>query len=203
MSDNVLVATTGRLTGSPASRRLRATDAIPAVIYGHGMAPVPVTIERRDLRLAVSGPAGMNSVLSIEVDGQSFAALVKEVQRHPVRRTVSHVDFIRVNLDEEITVLVPIRLVGEAKAVLNAGGLVDPAVDTIEVVTTPGQMPSEIVIDISALVPGQVLHLRDIEVPAGSRTVGDPDMAVVLAMISSTVEAPARVAVESESADKE
>jgi large subunit ribosomal protein L25 len=200
MPDNVLVATTGRPTGSAASRRLRAQERIPGVIYGHGQPPLSVSVERRDLRLAVSGPAGLNTVLSMSVDGQSFAALIKAVQRHPVRRTVSHVDFLRVDLNESITVNVPLRLHGEAKAVIAAGGLVDPAVDTIEVVTTPNNMPAEITVDISDMEPGGVIHLSELTIPEGSEATGDPDMVVVTALAATVLEeeAPAEEEAEGE-----
>lgn len=191
MPTNVLVATTGRETGSAISRRLRAQDNIPAVVYGHGMSPVSVTVVRRDLRIAVSGANGFNTVLSLKVGNDTHVALIKEVQRHPVKRTVSHLDFLVVNPDEKITVHVPVRLYGEAKAVLQAGGLVDPAVDHLDLVTTPNQMPSEVRLDITDLQPGQVIHLSELTLPAGCTAVGDPDMPVVIAMLGSQG-APAR-----------
>ena len=191
MANNTLVATPGRQTGSAASRRLRSQDHIPGIVYGHGIAPIPVTVERRDLRLAVSGPNGMNTVLSLQIGSDTFVALIKEVQRHPVKRNVSHIDFIRVDMDEKITVRVPVHLTGEAKAVVQAGGLVDPAVDHIDLVTTPSQMPSEIRIDITSLQPGQILHLSDIALPAGCEAHGDPTMPVVVAMQARSDKAPA------------
>lgn len=191
MPTNVLVATTGRETGSATSRRLRAEDNIPAVVYGHGMSPVSVTVVRRDLRIVVSGANGFNTVLSLKVGNDTLVALIKEVQRHPVKRTVSHLDFLVVNPDEEITVHVPLHLYGEAKAVLQAGGLVDPAVDHIDLVTTPNQMPSEVRLDITELQPGQVIHLSELTLPAGCTAIGDPDMPVVIAMLGS-LGAPAR-----------
>jgi len=191
MPTNVLVATTGRETGSATSRRLRAQDNIPAVVYGHGMSPVSVTVVRRDLRIAVSGANGFNTVLSLKVGNDTLVALIKEVQRHPVKRTVSHLDFLVVNPDEKITVHVPLHLYGEAKAVLQAGGIVDPAVDHIDLVTTPNQMPSEVRLDITELQPGQVIHLSELTLPAGCTAVGEPDMPVVIAMLGSQG-APAR-----------
>ena len=122
MASTVLVANTGRPTGSAAARRMRHEDVIPAVLYGHGMTPVSVAVGRRDLRLALSGAAGVNTVLDLTVDGKVYPAIVKDLQRHPVRRTVSHVDFIQVNLDETITVSVPLRLEGEAEAAAEAEG---------------------------------------------------------------------------------
>ena len=144
MASTVLVANTGRPTGSSAARRMRHDDVIPAVLYGHGMTPLSVAVGRRDLRLALSGAAGTNTVLDLTVDGTVYPAIVKDLQRHPVRRNVTHVDFIQVNLDEEITVSVPLRLEGEATAVANGGGLVDPAVDSIEVVDDAAEHPRRV-----------------------------------------------------------
>lgn len=183
MSQTKLTATTGRTTGSPSSRRLRAEGHIPGVLYGRGMSPISVSVERRELRLALSGPAGSNTVLALEVDGQSYPAVVKEMQRHPVKRTVSHIDFLQVNMNEEITVSVPVRLEGEAKAVLAEGGLVDPAVDTIDVLTTPNNMPNEFVIDISGMHPHDVIRLSDVPMPAGVTAIGDPEMPIVTVLV--------------------
>lgn len=179
-----LSAESGRATGSAASRRLRANDRIPGVLYGHGMQPVSLSVARRDLRVALSGPAGTNTILTINVDGSSYSAIVKEMQRHPVRRTVSHIDFVQINLTEEITMHVPVHLSGTAKAVVAAGGLVDPAVDTIEVRTTPTNVPNEILIDITDLTPDSVIRLGDLTLPSGVIALGDPDMPVVTVLIS-------------------
>lgn len=183
MSDTVLVAETGRPTGSSASRRLRGEGKIPAVVYGLGMDPVSVTVDRRALRQALSGPAGMNTVLDLTVDGTVYHAIVKELQRHPVRRNVNHVDFIQINLSEEITVSVPLRLEGEAAEVAANNGLVDPAVDSIEVVTTPRLIPDEIVVDISSMTMDTVIRLSDIELPEGVTATGDPDSPVVTVLV--------------------
>lgn len=180
----VLVAETGRPTGSPNARRMRREDHIPAVVYGQGMAPINVSVGRRDLRLALSGPAGVNTVLDLTVDGQVYPAIVKDMQRHPVRRTVSHVDFLQVNLNEELTISVPVRLEGEAKEVIAAGGLVDPAVDTIDVRTTPRNIPDEIVIDISDMTLDTVITLGEIALPAGVTALADPDMAIVTVLFT-------------------
>lgn len=179
-----LTAETGRATGSSASRRLRAADRIPAVLYGHGMQPVSLSVARRDLRVALSGPAGQNTILTLNVDGTSYNAIVKEMQRHPVRRTVAHVDFVQINLSEEITVQVPVHLSGTAKQVLSAGGLVDPAVDTLEVRATPANVPNEIVVDITDMTPDSVIRLGDLTMPSGVVALGDPDMPVVTVLMS-------------------
>ena len=174
-----LTANTGRQTGSPSSRRLRAENKIPGVIYGHGMTPLSVSVDRRELRAAVSGAAGTNTVLDLTVDGKVYPSIIKDLQRHPVRRSVTHIDFLQVNLDEEITVSVPLRLEGEATEVQNNNGLVDPAVDSIEVLTTPRSIPAEFVIDISAMTMDTVIRLADVPMPAGVTATGDPESPVV------------------------
>jgi large subunit ribosomal protein L25 len=189
MSEVVLTAESGRPIGSPSSRRIRTLDKIPGVLYGQGMEPVAVTVGRRELRAALSGPAGSNTLLSLAVDGASYPAIVKEMQRHPVRRTVNHVDFLRVNLDEDITVMVPLRLVGEAKAVAAEGALVDPSVDTIEVLCRPRDVPNELVVDITEMHVGDVIRLADVALPQGVTATGDPDMAVVTTLTTSAAEA--------------
>ncbi len=191
MSATVLTANTGRATGSPNSRRLRTEDLIPAVVYGQGMTPVSVTVVRRDLRLALSGSAGMNTVLDLTVDGKVYPAIVKALQRHPVRRTVQHIDFLSINLNEDITVSVPVRLEGEAKAVLQANGMVDLAVDSIEVRTTPRLIPDEIVIDISEMTIESIITLGDLTFPAGVVPTGDPSLPVATVIVMH--EEPAEV----------
>jgi len=200
-SQTLLVATSGRATGSSAARRLRAEGHIPGVLYGHGMTPVSVTIERRDLRLALSGPAGANTVLDLQVDGKSYPAIVKDLQRHPIKRTVSHIDFQQVNMNEEITVSIALRLEGEAKAVAAAGGLVDPSVDSIEVTTTPNNMPNEFVVDITDMQPHDVIRLSDLPMPKGVTALGDPDMPIVTVLVTSAMEAETAAAESAEGED--
>jgi large subunit ribosomal protein L25 len=200
----VLVAETGRPTGSANSRRMRREDHVPAVVYGQGMEPITISVVRRELRHALSGPAGVNTVLDLTVDGDVYPAIVKELQRHPVRRTVSHVDFLQVNLNEEITIAVPVRLEGEAKAVIAEGGLVDPAVDTIEVRTTPRNIPNEIVIDVTDMTMDTVITLGEIPLPAGVTAIADPETAVVTVLVTREEELPeVEEAIEGEAAEGE
>jgi large subunit ribosomal protein L25 len=185
MSQTTLVATPRTGSGTPTARRLRAEGHIPGVLYGRGMEPISVTVERREFRLALSGPAGANTVLALQVGGNSYPAVVKEMQRHPIRRTVNHIDFLQVNMNEEITVHVGIRLEGESKAVAAMGGLVDATVDSLEVSCTPTDMPNEFVIDITDMQPDTVIRLSDIPMPKGVTALGDPDMAVVTVLTTA------------------
>jgi len=179
MPSTVLNAQTGRQTGSPPSRRLRAAEQIPAIVYGHGMSPLAVAVDRRELRLAVSGGAGLNTVLDLTIEGKVYPSIIRDLQRHPVKRNVVHIDFLQVNLDEEITVAVPLHLVGEAEKVAAGNGLVDPAVDSIEVLTTPRNIPDEFVIDISDMDMDSVIRLEDVPMPSGVTPTGDPESPVV------------------------
>jgi large subunit ribosomal protein L25 len=192
MSQTTLTATPRTGSGSPTARRLRAEGHIPGVLYGRGMEPISVTVERREFRLALSGPAGANTVLALQVGGNSYPAVVKEMQRHPIRRTVNHIDFLQVNMNEEITVHIAFRIEGESKAVAAAGGLVDPTVDSIEVSCTPTDMPNEFVIDVTDMQPDTVIRLSDIPMPKGVTPLGDPDMAVVTVLTTAAeIEEPA------------
>lgn len=188
MSETVLTAQSGRSTGSAAARRLRRDDKIPAVVYGHGMEPMSISVQRRDLRIAVSGAAGLNTILDVTVDGQVFPSLIKDIQRDPVRRTIEHVDFIQVNLNEEITVSVPVRLDGEAKEVAMNNGLVDLAMTEIEVATTPRNIPDEIVVDVTEMTVDDVVRVADISLPGGVTATADPDSPVVTVLMMKVVE---------------
>jgi len=186
MSSNVLIADTGRQTGSPSSRRLRREDRIPAVVYGLGMTPISISVNRRDLRAALSGPSGVNTVLDLTVEGTVYPAIVKEMQRHPVRRTVSHIDFLQVNLDVEIVVNVLVHLNGEAKEVALHNGLVDLQLSELQVRTTPRTIPDSIEIDISAMTVNDVITVGQIAVPAGCSFAHEDDQPVVTVTILRT-----------------
>jgi large subunit ribosomal protein L25 len=203
MSNTKLAAQLRTTSGSPAARRLRAEGHIPGVLYGHGMSPLSVTVERRELRLALSGPAGSNTVLSLEVGGKSYPAVVKEMQRHPVKRAVHHIDFLQVNMDEEITFSVPLHLVGEAKAVVAEGALVDKSVETIDVRCTPNDMPNSFEVDITNMQPHDVIRLSDLTMPKGVTPLGEPDMAIVTTLSTSAAEAAEPAIVVAEGAEAE
>ena len=186
MSETVLQAETGRRAGSSDARRLRADGKIPAVVYGHGMDPLPVSVDRRELRQALSGAAGMNTILDLTVDGTVYPSLIKDIQRHPVKRSVQHVDFIQVNLNEEIVVSIPIHLEGEAKDVSANGGLVDLAMQELQVRTTPRNIPDGVTIDVSEMTMDTVIRVEDIPLPAGVVAEAEADAPVVTVLTMRT-----------------
>jgi len=178
----------GRTIGSAESRRLVLADQIPAVVYGHGMTPVKITVDRRDLRIALAGPAGANTILELQVGDDKYPAIVKEMQRDPVKRVVRHVDFMQISLTELITMDVPVHLKGTAKAVLADGGLVDATVNTIQVRATATNIPNEILIDVTSMGMQDVIRLAEIQLPTGVTAVGDPDLVVVTVLTTKIEE---------------
>jgi large subunit ribosomal protein L25 len=207
MTETVLQAETGRRAGSSDARRLRAEGKIPAVVYGHGMDPLPVSVDRRELRQALSGASGMNTILDLTVDGTVYPSLIKDIQRHPVKRNVQHIDFIQVNLNEEIVVSIPIHLEGEAKEVSAHNGLVDLTMQELQVRTTPRNIPDGITIDVSEMTMDTVIRIEDLPLPSGVVAEGDPEAPVVTVLTMRTPvldeEEAAIEAAAAESADGE
>ena len=171
--------------GSRAAGRLRADDMIPAVVYGRGSEARPVTVARRELRQVLTGDAGMNALINLDVDGDTLLAIVRDVQRHPVRNNVTHVDFILVSRDEAVTVEVPIVLLGDATEVHKADGAVDQQLFTLTVQAKPGNIPNELTLDISSLDIGDTLRVGDLRLPTGATTEVDPEEPVVVASFNA------------------
>lgn len=201
MSDQLLLsAETGRQGGSRASRRLRREGRVPAVVYGLDAEPVAVSVAWSDLRAALTTDAGTNVIITLDIDGQQQLSMVRELQRHPVRRDVIHVDFVRVTADQQIEADVPVTLVGEALEVTRANGMVDQTLYTIPVSAKPADIPDEIEIDISEMTLGDSVHVGDLPLPPGVVSLLDPEDTVAHSMITrSTLEAIA----EEEAAEAE
>jgi large subunit ribosomal protein L25 len=174
MSETTLIAHTGRETGSSSTRRLRADGKIPGVVYGHGTDPIPVSVVAREFQIAMSGEAGLNTLLSLDVDGTSHLTLARDIQHHPVRNVVTHVDFLIVRRDELISAEVTINLVGEAIEVAHGDGIVEQQLFTLHVKAKPTEIPNSVDLDISSLTIGGALHVSDIAIPAGVELETDP-----------------------------
>lgn len=192
MPEISVVAETGRAAGSRPSRRLRAAGRVPGVLYGHGMDPVALSVEERELRHALAG--GANSLISLGLGGASHLTMARAVQRHPIRHTLSHVDFVVVRRDELVTVEVPVVLVGEAVEVHRGDGLVDQQAFSIQVRALPGSIPSSIEVGIEELVIGQAIHLADLSLPDGVEALGDPETPIVAGQARHAAEAEAEAA---------
>jgi len=181
MPEVSLVAEAGRTVGSAPTRRLRAEGKIPGIIYGHGMDPLPVVIVGRDFRSALSGEAGLNTLLSLRVEGgERYLTMARAMQRHPVRGTITHIDFQVVRSDEVMTAEVPITLVGEAVLVNREDGMVEQQLFTLAIKATPQAIPAALEVDISDLTIGQTLRVSDIVLPKGVEVDSDPESPVAV-----------------------
>jgi len=162
-----LVADPTRETGTGPSGRLRREGQVPAVIYGLGIDPVAVSVPWRELRRCLITDAGTNAIINLDVAGTKYLSMVKEIQRHPVRRDVIHVDFLKVDPDKPVTVEVPVALEGEARKVAALPGMVDQQLFKIQVAALPVAIPSVVHVDISELEIGQVITVSAVPMPAG------------------------------------
>jgi large subunit ribosomal protein L25 len=175
-----LHAEIGREPGSSNARRLRAEGKVPGIVYGHGADPVAVAVVGRDLRTALSGEAGANALLSLEAGDQTFLTMAREMQRDPVRGTVTHVDFQIVRRDQVIAADVPVSLTGEALEVAHGDGLVDQQLFVLPVRAKPADIPTIIEVDVSALTIGVAIRVSDLALPPGVTTDLDGEVAIVV-----------------------
>lgn len=208
MDQTVVTATPGRKLGSRSSRRLRAEGKLPGVVYGLGRDPITVTLTYNELRDAMKGKAGMNTVLQLDVEGsEQETVVVRSVQRDPIKRMVTHADFLRVDPSIPINVKVPITLIGEPIEVLEAGGLIEQNMFEIEVEVSPMRIPSEITVDISPMTLDSRIAIGDLNLPDGVTTVLAEEIAVVSPVIpraaAALEEAEADELLEGEEAEGE
>ena len=181
---NLVKAQTGREHGTRPSRRLRRTGRVPAVVYGMGAEPVTVSVDQTDLRVVLNTEAGLNALITLDLDGGRQLSIVKDLQRHPVRRDVLHVDFLRIDPDQEVEVDIPLVLIGEAKKVTQASGMVDQVMHHLTVLAKPADIPAEVTADVSDLEVGSSLRVSDIELPEGVTASGDQDTTFAVGLIT-------------------
>ena len=188
--DVVLTAEKRPERGSRPAGRLRRTGQVPAVVYGRGGDSVPVTVPARDLGHILAG--GANTLVTLKVDGADQLTLVRQVQRHPTRGELLHVDFVRVSTDVAVAAEVPLHLTGEPVGVKN-GGLLEQLVFSLPIEAKPQDIPHGLEADVSHLDIGGQLRLDEVALPAGvSATIeADALVAQVVAPRVQEVEAPA------------
>ncbi len=181
MSELSITLTTGRSTGSRASRRLRGETSIPGVVYGLGSEPLSVSVDGAVLRRALTTDAGLNALLSLDVDGRHEMAVVKDLQRHPVRRDVIHIDFLRVDPDARIDVEVPIHTEGDPEKVHQEDGIAVLRLNSLLVSVKPTDIPDLIVVNISEMTMDTTITVDDIDLPSTVDVVTPGDEVVVSA----------------------
>lgn len=188
MPDIALAAESRAERGSSASRRARAAGRVPAVIYGHGHDPIAISVDARELRVALNSLGSGNVLFNVRVDDAEHLAIAREVQRHPVRHTVSHVDFQVVSRDELVPADVPIHLVGDTAHITRAGGSVEHALLSLRVHAKPADIPAAIEVDVEKLELGASLRVADLVLPRGVTSAVEGETPVVVAQISRGAE---------------
>jgi large subunit ribosomal protein L25 len=169
-------------SGKGAARKLRAAGRVPAVLYGHGVGPMPVSVDARDLFHVLHGSAGTNVLVDLQVDGAQHLSLPREIQRDHVRGRYLHVDFLAVRRDETVTVSVPVRVVGESPGV-KAGGVIEHHLWELQVECLPGDVPDGIEADVSKLQVGDSLRVADLLPPQGVSVLTPLEESVIAVVI--------------------
>jgi large subunit ribosomal protein L25 len=187
MSEYKLAAENRSEAGKGAARRLRASGRVPAVLYGHGTKPQHLSVDARQFGQALRTDAGVNVLISLEVGRDQHLALAKEIQRHPVKGNLIHVDFIQVRRGEKVHVQVPVHLVGEAPGA-REGGILDQDLYQLNVEAEVTAVPEAVDADVSGLGIGDVLRVADLKAPDGAVILDDSEASVV-SVVAPTVEA--------------
>ena len=193
-----VVAITRQAQGSSASRRLRRSSHVPGIIYGGGADATPIAIEHNPLYHALRVEAFHSSILDMELDGKPEQVLLRDVQWHPYKPQVMHIDFQRVSADRPIHMRVPLHFTNQdqSAAVKNSGGIVGHIMTDIEITCLPKDLPGFIEVDLINLESGKPLHVNDIQFPAGVKPVlrSKENPVVVTVTIPGAEEAPAEAA---------
>lgn len=166
------------------TRRLRRAGRVPGVVYGGGSDPVSFSVDARELRLALHGSG---AVLDVSIDGGApEPAVLKDTQRHPVRNEITHVDLLRVDLNQSITTAVPVELTGaeEAPGIKMDGGILEHVTREVSIDALPSDIPESIVVDVSAAEVGATITMEGVALPSGV-TLSDDPAEIVIATISA------------------
>ena len=190
MDTLTLRAATGRELGSRSSRRLRRDGRVPAVVYGREVdETTSVDVDARELSAVLSTEAGLNALIMLEVEGTEILAVPREVQRHPVRGDIIHLDFVNISLTETIEAEVAIEIVGIPLGVSQDGGVMETVRNTVMIEALPSDIPASIELDVSDLLIGDSLKIGDLaDTAVGVTILDEPELAVVSVQAPRVVE---------------
>ena len=180
MSTATLSATLRSESGKGAARALRRAGSVPAVIYGHKREPMSLAIPTRELERLLERVAAETTVVELSIDGKVSRTLIREIQKHPFKKQLVHIDFQELVAGERITVNIPLVIVGTSVGVRSFAGVLDQTMRELEVSVDPGSIPNHIDIDVSALNVGDSIHVRDLQLPDGVMVLADLDASVVV-----------------------
>jgi large subunit ribosomal protein L25 len=178
MADVELTAETRAERGSRPAGRLRRTGKVPAVVYGLDTEAISVTVPARELSHLLAGEGGANTLIRLRVDGNEQLTLARQIQRHPTRGDLVHVDFVRIRRDVAVQAEVPLHLVGEAPGSRD-GGLVEQLIFSLSIEAKPADIPNVVEVDISALEIGDQIRIAEVTVDEGVSFQHEADELVV------------------------
>src|SRR5881398_2537769 len=186
-----LAASPRTTTGKGAARQTRFRGKVPAVIYGHGRETQALEVAAKALEKALTGVEPQNTIIELALDGKKVKTLIREIQRHPLRPDIIHVDFYEIHAEEKVRLKVPVHLVGSPDGVRNAGGVLDQVTREVEIEVLPEHIPDRVELDVTALKIGASLHVRDLSIPnATILTSAELTMATVVPPRAEEVAAP-------------
>jgi large subunit ribosomal protein L25 len=178
MASANLNATVRNDTGKGAARKIRQAGDIPCVIYGHGREPQSLTINARETERLLQRIATSSTVIELALDGKTSKTLIREVQRHPFKKQIMHIDFQELVAGETITVRCPIVFVGTPEGVRIEGGVLDQVMHELYIEVDPSNLPNHIDVDVTNLKMGKSLHVSDLTLPEGVTALDDPSSTV-------------------------
>ena len=196
MVDFVLNAKARSDIGKGASRRLRRLDnQVPAIIYGLGETPENISLASNELSHALENEAFYSHIIELSVDSKKQNVILKDVQRHPAKIEILHVDFLRVDLTQKLTIRVPLHFINEEEChgVKMEGGQISHSMNELEVECLPGDIPEYLEVDMSEITLGQTLHISDVTLPEGVVSVAlshgeDHDLPIAAVVKSKAIE---------------
>ena len=180
MSTVTLSATLRSESGKGAARALRRAGSVPAVIYGHKREPMSLSIATRELERLLERVAPGSTVVELSIDGKVSRTIIREIQKHPFKKQLVHVDFQELVAGENITVSIPLIITGVSVGVRSSGGVLDQTLRELEISVDPSAIPNHIDVDVSALGVGDSIHVRDLTLPDGITVITDSDASVVV-----------------------
>ncbi|MDD5680643.1 MAG: 50S ribosomal protein L25 [Candidatus Omnitrophica bacterium] len=186
--------------GKKPSKKVRNEGFVPAVVYKEGKETVSLKINEKELLKALNTKAGTNVLIGLKVDAgegksKDRTVLVKEVQHHPIKDRIIHVDFQEISLTEKLTIDVPLVTKGEAEGVVKEEGVLEHVLWEVKVECLPADIPEKIEIDVTSLKIGDSILMKDVQAPAGVKILNPPDQTVVTVKLPH-VEKPVEEGVE-------
>jgi len=186
MASASLSAQTRTGLGTGDARKLRQGGEIPAIIYGHGREPQSITVNARETDRLLSQFSAGSTVIELNVGGTVAKTLIREIQRHPVKRNILHLDFQQLVAGEKITVSIPLKFVGTSDGVRNSGGILEEIIHVVHLRVDPSSIPNHIDVDVTPLTIGHSIHVRDLQLPEGVTVLDEPGATVCVCAAPKT-----------------